>query len=68
MNNNLRTECLNINQIYLSNYLPMDKLDKAREEICKDCMFWIISTNCRACLYNTLKNGEKSDWWTNKRA
>ena len=46
----------------------MDKLSKAREEICKDCMFWIISTNCRACLYNTLKNGETRDRQTHKRA
>ena len=46
----------------------MDKLDKAREEICKDCMFWMAIENCKACLYNTLKDGEKSDWWTHKRA
>ena len=46
----------------------MDKLSKSREEICKDCMFGIVLDNCSSCLYNTLKDGEKSDWWTNKRA
>lgn len=41
----------------------MDKLSKAREEICKDCMFGIAIENCRACIYDTLKKKEekKSD-------
>jgi hypothetical protein len=40
----------------------MDKLDKAREEICKDCMFWIAIENCKACIYDTLKReGKKAD-------
>ena len=47
----------------------MDKLDKAREEICKDCMFWIAIENCKACLYDTLNNnGETRDRQTRKRA
>lgn len=37
----------------------MDTLSKAREEICKDCMFWIVSNNCRVCLYNLLKDDRK---------
>ena len=36
----------------------MDKLDKAREEICKDCMFWIAIENCKACIYDTLKKAD----------
>jgi len=39
----------------------MDKLDKAREEICKDCMFWTAIENCKACLYDTLKKEEKKE-------
>lgn len=31
-------------------------------------MFGMAIENCKACLYNTLKNGEKSDRQTNKRA
>jgi len=37
----------------------MDKLDKAREEICKDCMFGIAIENCKACIYDTFKKEEK---------
>ena len=37
----------------------MEYLSKAREEICKDCMFWIAIQNCRACLYNTFKEFDK---------
>ncbi len=32
----------------------MNKLDKAREEECKDCLMWIKIENCRECLFNTL--------------
>ena len=39
----------------------MDKLDKAREEICKDCMFWTVIENCSACIYNTIKDEKKSE-------
>ena len=49
----------------------MDKLSKAREEICKDCMFWTAIENCKACLYDNFKKEEKkadydeedSDWY-----
>lgn len=37
----------------------MDKLSKAREEICKDCMFGIAIENCRACLYNLFQEMDK---------
>lgn len=33
----------------------MDKLDKAREEICKDCMYWTVISNCSECLFNVLR-------------
>ncbi|MBO7711985.1 MAG: hypothetical protein J6S85_00370 [Methanobrevibacter sp.] len=46
------------NQIYFIYFYPMDKLDKAREEICKDCMFGTVVKNCNACLYNILKQNE----------
>jgi hypothetical protein len=32
----------------------MDKLDKAREEICKDCLMWVKIENCRECLFNAM--------------
>lgn len=45
--------------------MPMNKLNKAVESICEDCMFWIQIENCRACLYNALvrdKPDNNTDW------
>ena len=41
----------------------MDKIDKAREEICKDCIFWTVIENCTACLFNNLKDNK----WQKKK-
>ena len=32
----------------------MDKLSKAREEECKNCLMWIKIENCRECLFNAM--------------
>ena len=37
----------------------MEDLSKAREEICKDCMFGTAIQNCTACLYNNLKRTDE---------
>lgn len=34
----------------------MNKLDKAREEICKDCEHGIVVENCKKCLFSVLKD------------
>lgn len=39
----------------------MEKLDKAREEICCDCIDGIDIENCRQCLFNVLKYNEKKE-------
>ena len=37
----------------------MDKLDKAIESICEDCESWIITANCRECLFNVFRRFDK---------
>jgi hypothetical protein len=34
----------------------MDKLTKAREELCKDCQLGIHIEQCSKCLFNVLNN------------
>ena len=38
----------------------MDKLTKAREELCKDCQLGIHIEECSKCLFNVLNNNGRT--------